>query len=61
MTGYGRGVVAEGNLRATVDVRAVNHRFLDLKLRGAPLAPAVEDAVQNRIRARIERGSIAPR
>ncbi|MEJ7600525.1 MAG: DUF1732 domain-containing protein [Kofleriaceae bacterium] len=58
MTGYGRGVIAERNLRATVEVRTVNHRFLDLKLRGAPLAPASEDAVQARVRARVERGSV---
>jgi uncharacterized protein (TIGR00255 family) len=58
MTGYGRGVVAEGAVRATVDVRAVNHRFLDLKLRGAPLAPALEDALLTRTRAGVERGSV---
>jgi uncharacterized protein (TIGR00255 family) len=58
MTGYGRGVVTEAAVRATVDVRAVNHRFLDLKLRGAPLAPALEDALQSRVRAGVERGSV---
>src|SRR4051812_29385727 len=58
MTGYGRGVVARGAVRATVDVRAVNHRFLDLKQRGAALAAAVEDAVGARVRAVIERGAI---
>ena len=38
MTGFGRGVAEHGRTRATVDVRAVNHRFLDLKLRGAARA-----------------------
>ena len=41
MTGFGRGVAEHAGLRATVDVRAVNHRFLDLKLRGAQVAPPV--------------------
>jgi uncharacterized protein (TIGR00255 family) len=59
MTGFGRGVVEQGGLRATVDIRAVNHRFLDLKLRGAPLPPATEEAVASRVRASIERGSVA--
>ncbi|MDB4959298.1 MAG: hypothetical protein JWO36_6867 [Myxococcales bacterium] len=59
MTGFGRGIAAEGGVRATVDVRAVNHRFLDLKLRGAPLAPAAEEAVSTRIRAALERGAVA--
>jgi uncharacterized protein (TIGR00255 family) len=57
MTGFGRGVAEQGRTRATVDVRAVNHRFLDLKLRGA-LAPALEDAIGSRVRAAIERGAI---
>jgi uncharacterized protein (TIGR00255 family) len=59
MTGYGRGVAEHGDLRATVDIRAVNHRFLDLKLRGAPLPPAIEDAIAARVRGVIERGAVA--
>ncbi|HVK89213.1 MAG TPA: YicC/YloC family endoribonuclease [Kofleriaceae bacterium] len=59
MTGFGRGVVEHAGVRATVDIRAVNHRFLDLKLRGAPLPPAVEEVVSAKIRAAVERGSVA--
>ncbi len=59
MTGFGRGSAEQGGLRATVDVRAVNHRFLDLKLRGASLGPAIEEAVSTRVRSAIERGSVA--
>jgi uncharacterized protein (TIGR00255 family) len=59
MTGYGRGVVEDGDLRATVDVRAVNHRFLDLKLRGAAVSAAIEDAIATRVRGAIERGAVA--
>ena len=58
MTGFGRGVAEQGGLRATVDIRAVNHRFLDLKLRGASLAPAVEEAVNAKVRGAVERGSV---
>jgi uncharacterized protein (TIGR00255 family) len=57
MTGFGRGVAEHARTRATVDVRAVNHRFLDLKLRGA-LAPALEDAIGTRVRAAVERGAV---
>jgi uncharacterized protein (TIGR00255 family) len=57
MTGFGRGVAEQARTRATVDVRAVNHRFLDLKLRGA-LAPALEDAIGTRVRGAIERGAV---
>lgn len=59
MTGFGRGVAEHAGLRATVDIRSVNHRFLDLKLRGVPLAPAIEEAVTTRVRAGIERGAVA--
>jgi uncharacterized protein (TIGR00255 family) len=58
MTGYGRGTSEHAGWRATVDVRAVNHRFLDLKLRGVGLAPAVEDAVGARVRAAVARGAV---
>jgi len=58
MTGFGRGVAEHAGTRATVDVRAVNHRFLDIKLRGAPVAPPIEDAITARIRGALERGAI---
>ncbi len=59
MTGYGHGAASRGEVHATVDVRSVNHRFLDLKLRGGQLPAAVEDAIAARVRAAIERGSVA--
>jgi len=59
MTGFGRGVAEHARTRATVDVRAVNHRFLDLKLRGAAVPPAVEEAISARVRTVIERGAVA--
>lgn len=59
MTGYGRGVVEREDVRATVDVRSVNHRFLDLKLRGAALPASVEDAIAARVRGAADRGAVA--
>jgi uncharacterized protein (TIGR00255 family) len=59
MTGFGRGTAEQGRVRATVDVRSVNHRFLDLKLRGASLQPPLEEAVSARVRGSVERGSLA--
>jgi uncharacterized protein (TIGR00255 family) len=58
MTGFGRGTAEANGNRSTVDIRAVNHRFLDLKLRGAVLAPALEEAINAKVRATIERGSV---
>lgn len=58
MTGFGRGVAEHGGVRATVDVRAVNHRFLDVKLRGN-VPPAIEDAITAKVRGALERGAVA--
>ena len=59
MTGYGRGVAERGAARAAVEVRTVNHRFLDLKLRGGAVGAALEEAIGARVRAAIERGAVA--
>jgi uncharacterized protein YicC (UPF0701 family) len=58
MTGFGRGVAEAGGRRVTVEIRAVNHRFLDLKVRGEPLGPAHEELVAARVRAAIARGAV---
>jgi uncharacterized protein (TIGR00255 family) len=57
MTGFGRGVATHGGTRATVDARSVNHRFLDLKMRGVANA-ALEDLVSTKTRAKLERGAV---
>jgi uncharacterized protein (TIGR00255 family) len=59
MTGYGRGQAERDGRRAMVEIRSVNHRFLDLKLRGAPLDAASEDKLTTRIKAKVSRGSLS--
>ena len=60
MTGYGSASLETGALRATVTVRSVNHRFLDLTLhlprRLQPLEAEVEGARGGRRRPRAGRG-----
>jgi uncharacterized protein (TIGR00255 family) len=58
MTGYGRGAAQRGPVKVTVELRSVNHRFLDLKLRTSNVPAALEDAVTSRVRERLERGAI---
>jgi uncharacterized protein (TIGR00255 family) len=59
MTGYGRGTSERSGRRVVVELRAVNHRFLDLKVRGTPLDPAAEELVTAKIREGIERGAVS--
>jgi uncharacterized protein (TIGR00255 family) len=58
MTGHGRGTAEKDGRRATVEIRAVNHRFLDLKLRGSGVDAAVEDKIGAKVREKIERGAV---
>ncbi|HKA87446.1 MAG TPA: YicC/YloC family endoribonuclease [Haliangiales bacterium] len=57
MTGHGRGTAETDDRRVTVEVRAVNHRFLDLKLR-VPLDAEVERRAAEAVRRRVERGAV---
>jgi uncharacterized protein (TIGR00255 family) len=58
MTGHGRGIGEAAGRRLTVEVRAVNHRFLEVKIR-PPVDPRVEEAIGQALRRRAERGSFA--
>ena len=58
MTGYGRGQGENGGYQVFAEVRAVNHRFLDLKIRGGSLSPAIEELVSKKIREEIHRGAL---
>jgi uncharacterized protein (TIGR00255 family) len=58
MTGYGRGVAERDGRRVVVEIRSVNHRFMDVKLRGASLDAALEEKVTARVRERVTRGSV---
>lgn len=57
MTGYGRAAAVSHGNAIVVEIRTVNHRFLELKIRG--LVGALEDLAAARVRSRFERGSVA--
>lgn len=59
MTGYGRGRSEGDGWRAVVEIRSVNHRYVDLKLRGSSLNPALEEKISSAIRAQVERGAVS--
>src|SRR5882672_6363013 len=60
MTGFGRAVVddAAGHGRLRVEVRSVNHRGLDLKVRAPQPDAYCEAEIGRAVRAAVERGSI---
>ncbi len=59
MTGYGRGVATTPTHRYVVELRSVNHRFLELKTRLPWNEPAVEAQLTQKVRARLERGAVS--
>ncbi len=61
MTGIGIGRASDAGWRATVELRSVNHRHLDLRFRHGAHGSAVQQAISTAIKARLERGHIAVR
>ncbi len=61
MTGFGRGVSQLGARRLLVEVRSLNGRGIDIKIRGRDfdLPPAVEIEVVSMLRARLARGTVS--
>jgi uncharacterized protein (TIGR00255 family) len=58
MTGFGRGECKVGSTHLVVDLRSVNHRFLDLKLRLPQEASGMEPALRKLVGQRLSRGRI---
>lgn len=58
MTGYGRGSVAGDNYSASVDLKTVNNRFLDIHLRLSGELASLEPSIKKRISSRLSRGRV---
>ena len=58
MTGYGRGLVCEDGREMTVEVKSVNHRFLDVSFRLARPIAFLDDAVRMGVAERLARGHV---
>jgi uncharacterized protein (TIGR00255 family) len=58
MTGYGSGEATAPNGRVTIEARAVNHRFLDVRSRAAPELAGYVRFAEEHVRNRLERGRI---
>lgn len=58
MTGYGSGRAVLGNGHVVVDLRAVNHRYLDVRVRLPSRIQSSTPTVERAIRGRLERGRV---
>jgi uncharacterized protein (TIGR00255 family) len=58
MTGFGRAQVDAGQGRLRVEIRSVNHRGLDLKVRAPQPDAFCEAEIGRAVRAAVERGSV---
>ncbi len=58
MTGYGSGRAVLGQGQVVLDVRTVNHRFLDVRVRLPSRIQSRTPTVERVIRARLERGRV---
>ena len=58
MSGFGHGTIQLESGICTVSVRALNSRYLDIKLSGVDGHPDLDHMIRNKIREKLERGSI---
>ncbi len=58
MTGYGKGVASENGATLTVEIKSVNHRFLDYGLKLPRNFLFIEDEVKKRISEQLSRGHV---
>lgn len=58
MTGYGTGFSQRGTTGASVEIRTVNHRFLDIHVRLARDYSSLESEIQQAVRGSLVRGRV---
>ena len=58
MTGFGRCEAAENNRKFTVEIKAVNHRYLDVSIKMPKALNYFESAVRSELKKYISRGKV---
>lgn len=59
MTGFGRGEYREDGLEVLVEIRSLNHRFLDVEIRVPKSVVAFEQEIRDLIRSHLSRGRVS--
>lgn len=58
MTGFGRCEVTEGEQKFTVEMKGVNHRYLDTNIRMPKKLNFFETSIRNVLKERVQRGKV---
>ena len=58
MTGFGRCEVAENNRKFTVEMKSVNHRYLDVNMKMPKKLNFFESSIRNELKNYIQRGKV---
>ena len=58
MTGFGRCEIAEGTRKVTVELKSVNHRYLDVNIKMPKKLNFFESAIRTLLKEYIERGKV---
>lgn len=58
MTGYGKGIAENDDARVTIEMKSVNHRYLDLNIKLPKKLNFLESQVRNKISESIFRGKV---
>ncbi len=58
MTGFGRSEIARGERKITVEMKSVNHRYLDVNIKMPKKLNFFEAAIRNELKNYIQRGKV---
>ncbi len=58
MTGFGRGEVLDGNTKFTVEIKSVNHRYLDINVKMPKKLNFFESSIRYLLKEYMERGKV---
>lgn len=58
MTGFGRCEIAEGDRKITVEMKSVNHRYMDVNIKMPKKLNFFEAAIRNELKNYIQRGKV---
>lgn len=58
MTGFGRCEVSEGSRKITLEMKAVNHRYLDVSVKMPKKLNMFETAIRSELKSDIQRGKV---